>query len=742
MNFIKKNIFYIGITTAIILAVVMIIILMYPKNNTTKVAKVIKQEMPNLKFSDLPENIRKNYIKKDELSEFSKYLAPSVNALEKDDDEPLEGSVDELKAQIITLRQKNKLLYEDNLDLVNKNWEIAILLRDQKDMLTEEKEKIISKSLVTINDAEQQHYKNINDLTKRINELQQESINSSKDYENKIVILENKIDKLEKSIRDKELIIDDKVMAATKEQRISNSSLAEKNRYLLEELDSIKKKMNQRLDETNVKITEKKQEISNLKQTMKQKEQELSKILTKHTAEILKIEKKNNQTIKTLRDDMDALKDSHQKEIARKNSEQEALVKDFTATKKTLRDDNLKLEAELKRQEFLKSKENVDKKDIVAELTMELRNLKILKDELEEKLKNMQNNTQISSTQSQELAQKDAEILKLKETLIALDEELKESKPSYDEQKHLKNYKFLNDKIASLEEERNLLAKAATNKLEKTNDMLEADKKELQNKIKENESLKEKIANLEQKTATLSQNQEQIKSLKKIKDDFSKLQGEVNIQEQAYQDKINELNSKLKDSENRLKNADSYKAEETAYKEKIKTLEESLNEKEQENKILNVYKSENLSLKKALEESKKVTIIAKNQIKNPKKLELIDQIQCDDIALGTNEPSYECKAKVSAFLDNYTANNYYEILPIIDNGGFATFQKIQNSNLNIPQSEIQRLSRLSNLGLGKDRAASGGKLVVEKFKDFAKVSYSVDSMQIPKKRGFVIKVYE
>lgn len=742
MNFIKKNIFYISIITAIILAVIMMFLLMYPKNSSPKVVNTPKIEKPNLKFSDLPENIKKNYMKKEELAEFSKYLAPSVNALEKEDDEPLEGTKDELKAQIITLRQKNKLLYEDNLDLVNKNWEISILLRDQKDMLTEEKEKIIAKSLVTINDAEQQHYKNINDLTKRINELQQESINSSKDYENKIVILENKIDNLEKSIRDKELIIDDKVMAATKEQRISNSSLAEKNRYLLEELDSIKKKMNQRLDDMSLKFNEKKQEISNLKQIMKQKEKELSKILTKHTEEILKIERKNNQTINSLRDDMNILKDTHQKEITRKNTEVDALIKDFTATKKTLRDDNLKLEAELKRQDFLKSKQDVDKKDTVAELTMELRNLKLVKDELEEKLKSMQTNTQTTSNQSKELAEKNAEILKLKETLIALDEELKATKPSHDEQKHLKNYKFLNDKIASLEEERNLLAKEATKRLESTNDILQADKKELKSQKEENKILKEKLANLEQQAVNLNKNKEQIKNIEKIKDDFSKLQNEVNLQELAYQEKIKELNEKLKNSENKLKNLDSYKAEETAYQEKIKTLEDSLNQKDQEVKILNAYKSENDKLKKALEESKKVTIIAKNQIKSPKKLELIDQIQCDDIALGTNEPSAKCKAEVSDFLNKYTANNYYEILPIIDNGGFATFQKIQNSTLDIPQSEINRLSRLSNLGLGKDRAASGGKLVVDKFKEFAKVSYSVDSMQIPKKRGFVIKVYE
>ena len=47
-------------------------------------------------------------------------------------DAPILGDEDELKEQIRVLRAQNKLLYDDNVDLVSKNLEISNILSDQK----------------------------------------------------------------------------------------------------------------------------------------------------------------------------------------------------------------------------------------------------------------------------------------------------------------------------------------------------------------------------------------------------------------------------------------------------------------------------------------------------------------------------------------------------------------------------------------------------------------------------------
>ncbi len=77
-----------------------------------------------------------------------------------------------------------------------------------------------------------------------------------------------------------------------------------------------------------------------------------------------------------------------------------------------------------------------------------------------------------------------------------------------------------------------------------------------------------------------------------------------------------------------------------------------------------------------------------------------------------------CKKEVYRFLSDYDASYFYEVVPIVDNGGFASLKKLKKSKRNIiPDSEIDRLSKLSNLGLGKFRAKVGGELIKDKFGD-------------------------
>jgi hypothetical protein len=68
-------------------------------------------------------------------------------------------------------------------------------------------------------------------------------------------------------------------------------------------------------------------------------------------------------------------------------------------------------------------------------------------------------------------------------------------------------------------------------------------------------------------------------------------------------------------------------------------------------------------------------------------------------------------------------------------------KRVESSKLGVPSDEIKRLTRLSNLGLGKDRAASGGVLIDSHFEGLARISYAVEGVEMHNKRGFIIKVY-
>lgn len=61
--------------------------------------------------------------------------------------------------------------------------------------------------------------------------------------------------------------------------------------------------------------------------------------------------------------------------------------------------------------------------------------------------------------------------------------------------------------------------------------------------------------------------------------------------------------------------------------------------------------------------------------------------------------------------------------------------------MGVEESEIDRISGLANIGLGKARAKAGGDLVTEQLGEGAKISYALSNIELDKARGFQIKVY-
>lgn len=161
------------------------------------------------------------------------------------------------------------------------------------------------------------------------------------------------------------------------------------------------------------------------------------------------------------------------------------------------------------------------------------------------------------------------------------------------------------------------------------------------------------------------------------------------------------------------------------------------------NTVLNKYKNKIASLEKSLKSTKEELSVKSKTPETKRKLVVADSVECDDMNFGNSILSTTCKNKVDKFLSSNGDTNYFEIIPIIDTGGFKTLKLIKSkSNLGIADSEIDRLSDLANLGLGKYRAKEAGVYLDEKLGEFAKISYAVYNVEAENKRGFVIRAYK
>lgn len=677
-------------------------------------------------FTDLPQEVQKNYIHKDDLASLREsgiLQQGSDKELVVQVDTPIEGDVDELKAQIIALRQKNSFLYQDNIDLANKNWDLALKLSDEQKALEEERQKLITQNLETMNEAEQQHYQNINDLTRRINALQEESMKTSKAYETKIVSLENTIHNLEKQLRQKSLAVSEEVTEATKEQRISNSTLAEKNRYLVEQLKMLEQTMGAQLDEKEERFQSQKSQIERLRLALQEKEASQNTLLTKHTKEVLDLERKHNDAMQKILTEHTQEKQTLQASIGQKNDEIASLMSQHNAKVQELRDNVIDLEGKLRQESLNNQKLLANHEEALRGLQGTIDDLRAKNRTLEDKVLKVQQdmdealrkktqeyaaaledikahslqsgdreNIQIT-TLEKELESAKTLLLKNEKTIqemesklvLAQDEVQKTQEEAQkaledNEAKHVKNYELLNNKIVSLERNRANLIDKTSQHIDTLNMQLAEEKQTLTEELKTIQSQYERS---QKEIASLKLGQDE--QLLSLKEEFESLRKTFKMREETYEAKIDQLTKAL-----------------TREQEESQTL------------------VENATLQKP---------------------QLIASLTCDDMESGTNSPTLTCKARVEEFLRDFEPTHFFEVVPIVDDGGFATLKRVEKSSLGVPDEEIERLTRLSNLGLGKDRAASGGQLVDAHFEGLARISYAVEGVQMHNKRGFIIRVY-
>lgn len=257
---------------------------------------------------------------------------------------------------------------------------------------------------------------------------------------------------------------------------------------------------------------------------------------------------------------------------------------------------------------------------------------------------------------------------------------------------------------------------------------------------------------LKAKEATIIANKEAYKKTEALKalleENLAKLKEEFKQQQLQNLEATKTLQSELKAKETQL---GSSKKDETF---KLISLEKELKQKESalaqtQDEFTKRIASNEQTIKtlnekiKLLETATPKVAVAKASTPASKgvKLTMIDKVTCTDMGTGVNAISETCKQEVQTVLAKYDSTYFFEVAPIVDNGGFASLKLIKSKKVGVEDTEIDRISGLANIGLGKARAKAGGELVESYVGEGAKISYSLSNIEQDKARGFQIRVY-
>ncbi len=696
---------------------------------------LIKQE---LSFSDLPKEIQKKYINRDNFK--LNQEETKVDMVFDNEGNPIVDGEENLRNIIKNLQDRISYLENENMVLATDKSELLKIVEYEKSKNSTEQKSLLSNNLEKINEAEKQHYQNISELTRKINDLHKENIDLSQklnqkeeSYKNSIEAMKKQIDEEKKALSDRE-----KEMDSMYQEKVASINGLSKSKQ--QQINELQNKLKSQYSSSVVKLGKKDQRISLLQNKINDLMIEKNSILTKNSQEIMKLEREHskklqefNKIVKNSTHESDLIKEEYKKTSER-------VKKKYTNLLKTKTDeiDKLKQKLEKERQNsvmilsnseqaIMEKEKMLDKRvtTIKEQNRVKVEELKRKIADLENELKSVENSKKIVSL---ELKNKEKKILLDNDKILQLQDKIKMfeyKKRNIDtevntlvlknEKKHNKNYKILNEKIALLE----LEAKSIIDNNKKVLSTLSNEKIELIDKLnsareentkKENEidKLKKNIELIEKKKDELELSEQD--KLSSIRKSFDNLKATVSLKEKEYVNAIYQLKSLLKEKEDKLKLRE---------KDKLK---------------LGKYIREITALKK--------TIKKLDSNKRSSKLKQLGKVECSDMVSGNFKISPTCKAKVDKFLSKYNDTYYFEVIPIVGTGGFASLNKVQrDKRLGIPDSEIKRLTRLSNIGLGRDRAKEGGWLIREKFGDNVNISYTVYSIKSKDKRGFVIRVY-
>ena len=407
-----------------------------------------------------------------------------------DTDAPVLGNESELKEQIRVLRAQNKLLYDDNLDLVGKNLEITNQLNEQKAELEARR-----KQAAGANDK--QRLSAIDELNKKLTKAQEQN-EKNKNLEQNLTSLRVEIKNLKAQLEKKQSEFDKSSAKTQNENQNALKRLEAQNDALKNEAQTSKAKFENELKTATAEAAKLKNENARLMSEIGLKDSETKRVSSEFNAQILSMQSSNKNQISSLEKELNAGK--------RKITELEASLE--IANKKAESKDNLKaINDELNTANSeLNAKIEKQSQDFEKEAQKLLAQIDALKTELENARQSAisaQNDYQAKidelveqSAKKDELLQKsDAKISELNESLIAQKELLEDEVAAG--KKNIQNYKILNNKITTLVDE-NL----------KSNESFKEQINELTNQIAKKD---EEIAELKKQALNEAQNLNQTK---------------------------------------------------------------------------------------------------------------------------------------------------------------------------------------------------------------------------------------
>ena len=452
-------------------------------------------------------------------------LIDEKNLDTNDTDAPVLGNESELKEQIRVLRAQNKLLYDDNLDLVGKNLEITNQLNEQKAELEARR-----KQAAGANDK--QRLSAIDELNKKLAKAQEQN-EKNKNLEQNLTSLRAEIKNLKAQLEKKQSEFDKSSAKTQNENQNALKRLEVQNEALKNEAQTSKAKFENELKTATAEAAKLKNENARLMSELGLKDSEMKRVSSEFNAQISSLQSSNKNQISSLEKELNANK--------RKITELEASLE--IANKKAESKDNLKaINDELNTANSeLNAKIEKQSQDFEKEAQKLLAQIDTLKTELENARQSAisaQNDYQAKidelveqSAKKDELLQKsDAKISELNESLIAQKELLADEIAAG--KKNIQNYKILNNKITALVDE-NL----------KSNESFKEQINELTNQIAKKD---EEIAELKKQALNEAQNLNQTKeNLAKTSAQRNLAKGEV-AQIMAKNEELMSENENLK----------------------------------------------------------------------------------------------------------------------------------------------------------------------------------------------------
>ncbi|MBC2883424.1 vesicular transport factor Uso1p [Campylobacter sp. Marseille-Q3452] len=364
-------------------------------------------------------------------------------------DAPILGDEDELKEQIRVLRAQNKLLYDDNVDLVGKNLEISNLLNDQQAELETRR-----KQAASANDK--QRLSAIDELNEKLAKAQEEN-EKNKNLEQNLTSLRSEIKTLKAELEKKQSEFDKSSAKTQNESQNALKRLEAQNDELKNEATAAKAKFESELRTATEEAAKLKSENARLTNELGLKDTEIKRIASEYNAQALNAQNLTKSRIEALEKEQNADRKKISEleaslENANKKAESKAKLKSINSE---LNATNKELVAKLEREKkgFEKEVEKI--------LAMHKTEFEKLKNQLEKERQDTERNVTELKGKIYELedqiSKKDSSLKSAEAKVVDLNESLNIQKELLADEiaaskKNIQNYKILNNKITTLVE--------------------------------------------------------------------------------------------------------------------------------------------------------------------------------------------------------------------------------------------------------------------------------------------------